>query len=49
MAICCWLKPDADHAHHDGNAARALWDAVAYDEAVKAALDKQTQKIRWSL
>ncbi|PNI02170.1 alkaline phosphatase [Vibrio diazotrophicus] len=29
-----------DHAHHAGNAARALWDTVAYDEAVKAALDK---------
>ncbi|SDI07402.1 alkaline phosphatase [Vibrio xiamenensis] len=29
-----------DHAHHDGNAARALADTVAYDDAIKAALAK---------
>ncbi len=29
-----------DHAHHDGNAARALADTVAYDDAIKAALEK---------
>lgn len=29
-----------DHAHHGGNAFRALKDTVAFDEAVKAALDK---------
>jgi alkaline phosphatase len=29
-----------DHAHHDTNAARALADTVAFDNAVKAALDK---------
>ncbi|MDW6005082.1 alkaline phosphatase [Vibrio mangrovi] len=29
-----------DHAHHAGNAARALADTVAYDDAIKAALDK---------
>ena len=28
-----------DHAHHAGNAARALEDAVAFDDAIKAALD----------
>lgn len=28
-----------DHAHHAGNAARALEDTVAFDDAVKAALD----------
>lgn len=27
-----------DHAHHEGNAARALRDASAFDDAVKAAL-----------
>lgn len=29
-----------DHAHHDGNAARALSETVAYDNAIKAALAK---------
>jgi len=29
-----------DHAHHAGNAARALWDTIAYDDAIKAALEK---------
>jgi alkaline phosphatase len=29
-----------DHAHHDGNAYRSLEDMVAFDYAVKAALDK---------
>lgn len=29
-----------DHGHHDGNAYRALEDAVAFDQAVKAALSK---------
>lgn len=29
-----------DHAHHDTNAARALADTVAMDDAIKAALDK---------
>jgi alkaline phosphatase len=29
-----------DHAHHDGNAKRALEDTIAYDEAIKAALEK---------
>jgi alkaline phosphatase len=28
-----------DHAHHGGNARRALEDTVAFDQAVKAALD----------
>ena len=28
-----------DHAHHDGNAARALEDMVAFDEAIKKALE----------
>ena len=28
-----------DHAHHAGNAARALEDTVAFDQAVKTALD----------
>jgi alkaline phosphatase len=28
-----------DHAHHAGNAARALEDTVAFDDAIKAALD----------
>jgi alkaline phosphatase len=28
-----------DHAHHAGNAARALEDVVAFDEAIKAGLD----------
>jgi alkaline phosphatase len=28
-----------DHAHHGGNARRALEDTVAFDEAVRAALD----------
>lgn len=31
-----------DHAHHDGNAKRALEDTIAYDEAIKAALEKRT-------
>ncbi|MCE9522840.1 MAG: alkaline phosphatase [Alphaproteobacteria bacterium] len=29
-----------DHAHHEGNAARALADAVAFDDAVKTALQQ---------
>jgi alkaline phosphatase len=29
-----------DHAHHDGNAYRSLEDMVAFDNAIKAALDK---------
>lgn len=29
-----------DHAHHATNAARALTDTVAFDDAIKAALDK---------
>lgn len=29
-----------DHAHHAGNAARALKDTIAYDEAIKVALEK---------
>ena len=29
-----------DHAHHEGNAYRALSDTVAFDDAVKAALEK---------
>jgi alkaline phosphatase len=29
-----------DHAHHAGNAFRALSDAVAFDEAIKAAVDE---------
>ena len=29
-----------DHAHHAGNAYRALEDTVAFDDAIKAALDK---------
>jgi alkaline phosphatase len=29
-----------DHAHHDGNADRSLEDMVAFDYAVKAALEK---------
>ena len=29
-----------DHAHHEGNAYRALTDTVAFDQAIKAALDK---------
>jgi alkaline phosphatase len=29
-----------DHAHHDTNAARALSETVAFDDAIKAALDK---------
>jgi alkaline phosphatase len=29
-----------DHAHHDTNAARALADTIAFDDAIKAALDK---------
>ncbi len=29
-----------DHAHHDTNAARALKEAIALDDAVKAALEK---------
>jgi alkaline phosphatase len=33
-----------DHAHHAGNAARALADTVAYDDAIKAALDKTSAK-----
>ena len=28
-----------DHAHHAGNAARALIDTVAFDQAIKTALD----------
>jgi alkaline phosphatase len=29
-----------DHAHHDGNAYRSLEDMVAFDNAIKVALDK---------
>jgi alkaline phosphatase len=29
-----------DHAHHEGNAYRALSDAVAFDQAIKAAVEK---------
>ena len=29
-----------DHAHHEGNAYRALSETVAFDEAIQAALDK---------
>ena len=29
-----------DHAHHEGNAYRALSDTVAFDDAIRAALDK---------
>ena len=29
-----------DHAHHAGNAYRALSDAVAFDQAIRAAVDK---------
>ena len=29
-----------DHAHHAGNAARALEDTVAFNEAIKVALEK---------
>ena len=29
-----------DHAHHNGNAARALEDTIAFDAAIKTALDK---------
>lgn len=29
-----------DHAHHAGNAHRALYDAVAFDQAVQVALEK---------
>lgn len=32
-----------DHAHHAGNAARALEDGVAFDNAVQTALDKTYQ------
>lgn len=33
-----------DHAHHDGNAARALEDTVAFDNAIKVALEKTNPK-----
>lgn len=33
-----------DHAHHAGNAARALEDTLAYDEAIKVALEKTDPK-----
>jgi len=33
-----------DHAHHAGNAARALADTVAFDEAVKAATEMTNTK-----
>eukprot|EP00095_Tigriopus_kingsejongensis_P005152 snap_masked-scaffold46_size468662-processed-gene-3.11 protein:Tk05152 transcript:snap_masked-scaffold46_size468662-processed-gene-3.11-mRNA-1 annotation:"hypothetical protein" len=29
-----------DHAHHAGNAARAMDDTIAYDDAIKVALEK---------
>lgn len=32
-----------DHAHHAGNAARALEDALAFDAAVKVALEKTSR------
>ena len=33
-----------DHAHHAGNAHRALTDAIAFSDAVKTALDKVNQE-----
>ncbi|WP_243694140.1 alkaline phosphatase [Vibrio viridaestus] len=33
-----------DHAHHDTNAYRAFADTVAFDEAIKAAMDKTNQE-----
>lgn len=33
-----------DHAHHAGNAARALEDALAFDAAVKVALEKTSRE-----
>ncbi len=33
-----------DHAHHAGNAARALEDTLAYDDAIKVALEKTNQE-----
>lgn len=33
-----------DHAHHDGNAARALEDTLAFDKAIRIALEKTNPK-----
>ena len=33
-----------DHAHHAGNAARALEDTIAFDAAIKTALEKTTRE-----
>lgn len=33
-----------DHAHHDGNAARALEDTLAFDKAIQLALEKTNPK-----
>ncbi len=33
-----------DHGHHDGNAARALEDTVAFDKAIQLALEKTNPK-----
>lgn len=33
-----------DHSHHAGNARRALEDTIAYDDAIKAAIEKTNQK-----
>ncbi|SQH75757.1 Alkaline phosphatase family protein (fragment) [Shewanella benthica] len=33
-----------DHAHHAGNAARALYDTIALSEAVRVAMEKTSSK-----
>jgi alkaline phosphatase len=33
-----------DHAHHDGNAARALEDTLAFDAAIKTVLEKTSRE-----
>lgn len=33
-----------DHAHHAGNAARALYDTIALSEAVRVAMEKSSEK-----
>lgn len=33
-----------DHAHHAGNAARALYDTIAFDEAIQTALDMTSRE-----
>ena len=33
-----------DHAHHDGNAARAMEDYVAFDAAIKKALEMTSRE-----